>query len=156
MAISDALALAALNAVKSGTDGGNLYLFNGPVPVDPDDALDMETDHTQLVKMTLGGDGSTGLTWGDPVGNVLPKPAGTVWEGLIAFDGAQAAQTSLSATFFRFCAAGDDGRGAGTTMRIQGTVGGPTSAADLILDNGTLTAGANTQGVGIFSMIADA
>lgn len=156
MSISDSLAQNLLGALKNDLDGGYLFVFAGPVPADPDDALDMDTLHTQLLKLTVGNDGFTGLTFDAPIGNVLPKAAEEVWEGLVEFDGAQAGESTLSPTFYRFCATGDDGRVAAGTTRVQGTVGGPASAAGLKFDTDTVTAnGSNTKGVGIYSITAD-
>jgi hypothetical protein len=76
---------------------------------------------------------------------VLAKETTQVWKGVIDFVGFNAAAPSLGATFFRFCASGDNGPAAGTgsSYRIQGTAGGPTDAAEMdvgssaLVDNGT-------------------
>lgn len=141
----------ALGALKDTLDGGRLFFFAGPVPATAEDALDMGTDHTQLVEMTESGDGSTGLTFEAPSGTAMVKAAGEVWEGLIAFDGAEDGETTLTATFYRFCTDGDNGRGAATDPRIQGTIGGPE--ADMPMSNPSLTAnGTNTQGASYFAI----
>ncbi|HEY3434228.1 MAG TPA: hypothetical protein VGK41_01110 [Solirubrobacterales bacterium] len=143
-----------LEALRTAINGGNLYLFAGPVPADETVALDMVVDHTQLVKMTDGDDGVTGLDFSAPVGDVMASDGTQDWLGLIAFDGAEDGESSLDATFYRFCPAGDDGRGAASGPRLQGTVGGPVSGAKLILTGGaTLTAnGVNKQGVSLFTV----
>lgn len=138
--------LAALAAGgKNALDGGLIYLFAGSVPADANAALDMAATHTQVAILSLGGDGSTGLTFDSPTDGALIKPAVADWSGLVAFDGAQNGETTLTPTFFRFCATGDNGRSAGTGPRLQGTVGGPSSAANMKLLTSTLTAnGSNT------------
>jgi len=152
MSITATLATAALLEIKNALDGGFLYIYAGPVPADATEALDMVSSHTELVVLSVDGDGVTGLTFASPVGSTLPKSSGEVWKGTIAFDGAEAAETDLTPTFFRFCAAGDDGRGDGTGLvRIQGSVGGPTSSAQMVLGTATLTSG-NEQVVSIFNV----
>lgn len=146
---------AVLAALKAELDGGRMYWFSGPVPANSDAALDMGADHTQLVVMTESGDGSTGLTFEAPAGNAMVKDGGEDWTGLIAFDGAEDSETTLTATFYRFCAAGDNGRGAASGPRLQGTIGGPGS--DIPMANAALTRnGANTQGLSYFAVIEDA
>lgn len=142
-----------LTATKTALDGGKLYLFAGNVPADADVALDMAATHTQLAVITEDDSGS-GLTFDAAVAGTLPKAASENWEGLIDFDGHESGSTTLTATFFRFCPAGDDGRDAGgTTARIQGTIGGPSSAADLKLTTTALTRnGSNTTGAAIFNI----
>ena len=142
---------AALSAFKDELDGGFLYDFSGAVPAEASDALDVVTEHTELVKMSVGGDGTTGLTFNTPTGNMLSKTTAEVWKGVITFSGAESAETTLTPTFYRFCPAGDDGRGAASTPRIQGTVGGPSSGADLIRATDTMTDnGTNETGVSAF------
>lgn len=144
-----------LSALKTELDGGRMYWFAGPVPASADDALDMDNDHTQLVEMTESGDGVTGLTFDSPVGNAMTKAAGETWSGLISFDGAEDEESTLTATFYRFCADGDDGRGAATGPRLQGTIGGPGS--DIPVTSAELTDnGVNTQGMSYFAVIEDA
>lgn len=145
------LAAAMLAGAKAELDGGFIYIFAGPVPANPGDALNMGDDHTQLARLTVDGDGTTGLTFGAPDGAVLPKN-GDEWSGLIDFDGAEDGETTLAPTFFRFCPAGDNGRGAVSTPRLQGTAGGPTSVADMKVGSDTLTAnGSNTTAAAIFN-----
>lgn len=159
--ISAALANALLagSGVKDELDGGFLFIFSGPVPATADAALDMDNDHTQLCK--IGADTpaeanpSTGLTFDAPSAAVLAKAAAETWTCVIAFDGADDGDPTLTPTFFRFCGPGDTGRGAGdgTTPRIQGTVAGPAAAADLNLGTNTLTDNtSNTQSIGLFQI----
>lgn len=151
MTIASEIALAAL---KDELDGGRMYWFSGPVPASSDDPLDMGDDHTQLVMMTESGDGSTGLTFDAPSGNAMTKAAAETWSGLIAFDGAESGETTLTATFYRFCAAGDNGRGAASSPRLQGTIGGPGSGIPMVSAELTRN-GSNTQGMSYFAVVED-
>ena len=150
--ITTPLASDAMSALRTALNGGRLYYYAGAEPTNAGDALDMVATHTELCVLTLNGGGTTGLTFEPVTGDTLVKTAAEVWRGLIAFTGAQAAQATLTPTFFRFCAAGDDGRdGAGTRRRIQGSLGGPSSNADLSLGSNTLTRnGVNTEECGAF------
>lgn len=153
MSITNDLAAQALAAIKSELDGGFLYIYAGPPPATAGAALDMDTLHTQLVMLSVGGDGSSGLTFAAPNGPVMSKTSAEAWEGLIAFDGADDGEGELAPTFYRFCGPGDDGRSADGGPRLQGTVGGPTSGANLVLGTDTLVDnGANSQGVGVFTV----
>lgn len=153
MKFSTDILAAALSGMKAKLDGGRMYYFAGPVPASAEDALDMVNRHTRLVEFTVGGAGG-GLTFGQPNGGFLPKAEGEAWVGKVAFVGANAAATTLTPTFYRFCAAGDDGSGAATTPRVQGTIGGPSSSADIKLSDGaTVTAnGANTRSLSIWGI----
>lgn len=142
----------ALGALKLALDGGRMFWFSGPVPANENIALDMVATHTQLVEMTESGDGTTGLTFADPDGVAMTKTAEEVWSGLIEFDGAEDAETTLIASFYRFCGPGDDGRGVATLPRLQGTIGAPGS--DIPLTNVELEANTlNTQGMSYFAVI---
>lgn len=141
--------VATRNAALDGTGVkeqftlGFLYIFSGDVPATADEPLDMVAEHTQVVKISLNGT-ATGLSFDTPASGVLSKAAAQVWSGTATFDGVDDALTTLTPTFYRFCAAGDDGRGAANTTtgyRIQGTVGGPSSSADLVLGSATIDAG---------------
>lgn len=149
--ITDDLAAAMLTAFKTEMDLGFIYIFSGSVPATPDLALDMVTDHTQLAKLSVDDDGVTGLTFAAASGAVISKDA-DVWEGTILFDGFEDVETTLTPTFFRFCATGDDGRTSASTPRLQGTVGGPTSTADMRLASDDVTAnGTNTVSAAMFN-----
>lgn len=115
--------------------GGLLYLYAGPVPTNADAALDMTGLHTQVAVVSKDGLGVDGLTFEDPVNGVLAKAAAEAWESAAAFDGADDGLATLTVTFYRFCASGDDGRAAAgaTDYRVQGTVGLLHSTADLKL-----------------------
>ena len=141
--ITNDLAELMLAVVKSELDGGFLYIYAGTVPAAASDALDMGAVHTELVMLSVGGDGVTGLTFSASVDALVAKNPAENWDGVIAFDGFDAATTTKTPTFFRFCPAGDNGRGAASTPRLQGTVGGPASSADLKLGSDTLTDNGN-------------
>lgn len=134
--------IGATGSIKAALDGGFLYLFSGPVPAAADDAVDASC--VQLVKISVGGDGTTGLTFdGTPSGGVLSKTASESWSGTISATG--------TATFFRFCEAGDDPTTASTTAkRIQGTVG-TTVSSDAVLNSADLTSG-NAQDIKLFQI----
>ena len=147
--ISPAL-LADMNAaLKTALDGGFIFIFAGTEPASPNDALNMSTVHTQVLRLSLNG-GATALTLQAPTGDTIIKTPSEVWSGLIAFDGAQSGLTTLTPTFYRFCPAGDNGRAANASgKRIQGSVGGPSSSADMIFGSDTFTRnGTNTESCG--------
>ncbi len=153
--VTPTLAAAMLNALKAQLDGGRIYIFAGAVPTDASEALDMVTEHTELAELTLNGGGVTGLTFDTTTSALISKAVAEVWSGLVAFDGfAGPGPGTLTPTFFRFCESGDDGRGDGAGLaRLQGTVGGPASAADGRLGSDTLTDNAaNTTGASIFTV----
>lgn len=142
-----------LGEAKNAFDGGFLHIYAGPVPTTPDEPLDMDNDHTLVARLTEQNDGTTGLTFDAPVGDTLAKADAEVWEGTVAFNGAEDGETTLTPVFFRFATSGDDPSDAAVGPRIQGTVGGPSSAADLRLGAATLTDnGSNTVGVAIFTL----
>lgn len=153
MRMTSHAAEAMLAALKSELDGGFLYFFAGPVPDGPDDALDMDNDHTQVAMLTESADGVTGLTFAAPVDHTITKDPLEDWRAVVAFDGADDGETSLTPTFFRFCTSSDDGRGAATAPRLQGTIGGPNSTADVRLSTDSLTAnGVNETGLAGFTI----
>lgn len=144
---------AMLGAAKDALDAGFCTIFSGPVPAAAGDALDTGADHTQLARLTLDNDGTTGLTFDTAVAGLLAKPSGDVWEGTVAFDGAEDGETTLTPTFFRFTPAGDDPTASGTGARLQGSVGGPSSSAEMKLEGTTLTDnGSNTAVVATFNV----
>lgn len=134
--------LAVTGSMKAGLDSGFLYIFSGPVPASADDAIDGSS--VMLVKISVGGDGTTGLTFSaTATGGVLTKTSSETWEGTIAATG--------TATFYRFCEASDAGTASSTTAkRVQGTVG-TTVASEGVLVSTSLTSG-NTQTVSLFQV----
>lgn len=166
MAISYSLALRnallGSSGLKEILEAGNaapaglyLYLFAGPVPANADEALDMVSDHTQTVKVaadaTAIADGIVPLELAASAsGGYITKSTSQTWKGLIAFDGVNDASPSLTPTFWRLCAGGDNGRaaGTGTSYRVQGTAG--VSGADLLLPSATQEDnGTNEFGLGV-------
>lgn len=139
--VNDTAANPALNALASAISGGFMYLFAGTVPPGPDDALDMVADHTEIVLVSVDGDGITGLTFATAASGAVAKPALAVWSGLATFDGTEAAELELTPTFFRICTAGDNGRGAGAAARLQGTIGITGSGSDMERANPVIEAG---------------
>lgn len=154
MKMTTQLSEALLGGLGQMLGGGFMYWFAGPVPDSADDALDMVNDHTQVLMLSVDGDGTTGLGFADPVGTVLAKNPGEVWQGTVEFEGAEDGEATLAPTFFRICPAGDDGREFGDGPRVQGTIGGPSSNADIRLSDGsTVTAnGTNTRSLPIYSI----
>lgn len=158
MKITNTLSAAMLNEIKAALDGGRMYYFAGTVPAEAGDALNMATTHTQLVELTESGDGSTGLTFDTSAGGTLVKAAAEEWSGLIDFDGFIAGPGTATPTFFRMGAAGDNCRGASSAVRLQGTIGGPSSSAEIKLTDGTTLTdnGSNTRSLAIFSVTLSA
>ena len=149
--ITTAMSEAMLAAFTNEMDLGFLFLFSGAVPADASAALNMATTHTQVAKLTVDDDGTTGLSFGTPSGDAVGK-AVDVWEATIAFDGFEDGETTLAPTFFRFCPPADNGRASASTPRLQGTVGGPLSTADMRLVSDTVTAnGTNTLTCALFN-----
>lgn len=150
---STTLSNTVADAIKASLDDGRLYIFAGPVPDTADEALDMVSDHTLLLEVTLGGLGVDGLTFEAAVNGIITKTAAESWSGEAAFDGADAGTDPQTPSFYRFCESGDDGQAIGTGLaRIQGTVGGPTSGADLIRGTDTM-ADESIQPIGSFSIL---
>lgn len=152
--INDTLAAAAANGIRTALNGGTLFMYAGTAPSSPDDALDMGGTHTQVAALSAGGGG---LNFDSAIDEFLYKAASETWSGLVAFDGAEAGQASLTPTFFRFCQAGDNGRGAATGPRLQGTITGPSGNGDVKLASATVTAnGSNEVGLaGFYFQIAN-
>lgn len=146
MSISNTLGQAGLTAIRTALNGGTLFLFSGTVPADADDALNMSTTHTQLVAYP-------GVSFESPSGPGMVKTVSEDWDEVITFDGAEDSETTLTPTFWRFCASGDNGRGAGSTPRLQGTAGGPFTdlPCAALTDNGT-----NTLTISTFAVLMEA
>lgn len=149
---------ALLDAIglKEQLDDGFLYIFSGAAPATAEEALNMATTHTELLKVSVGDDGVTGLTFDAPASGVVSKAAAETWSGTCSFDGFNAA-TTQTPTFFRYCAAGDNGRGvanASTGYRLQGTVSALGGGGHLQIGSGSLTDGV-LQPIGAFSIAVD-
>lgn len=153
------------SSLKEQLDNGFIFIFAGAVPADADAALDMVGTHTLLAKIAADAvpadAGVTGLQFAAAASNrAIPKLGSQTWAGKVHFVGKDAAQAGvgpLTATFYRFCAAADDGQGAGTgsTPRLQGTVA--TSGGDINLTNVALEDnGSNTVGLSAYEVRMDA
>ena len=146
--------LVAGESLRSALTAGFLILFSGAEPATADAALDMAGTHTQLCLITVGNDGTTGLTFEATAANgAIQKTIGQNWSGTNTFVGFHSAASTQLATFFRFIAAADFaelGRTVATTQkRIQGNIG--TLGTNMVLTNATLTA-ANVQGLNTFQI----
>ncbi len=149
LSYSNAAAIAVGAALKDALNGGKLYLFAGTVPANADAALDMVATHTQAAIIT-NNDAGTGLSFDTPTNETLNKAAAQTWKGSPNFDGKDDGLTTLTPTFYRLCESGDDGRGVGTGNRVQGTVGGPSSGADLELGSATVSSSGSPVEVGLY------
>lgn len=115
-------------SLKAALDGGSLLLFSGPVPATADAA---ETG-TVLMSLTVGGNGTTGLTFGSAADGVISKSESEVWA-------TSAVDTSGTISHFRFVSSTDSGGDSTTEARIQGTAG--IVGTDLVLTSTEVTAG---------------
>lgn len=129
----------ALRTALLGTQGvselltnGKIYVFAGTVPNSADDALTMGSTHTLLAVIDNGG---SGIHFNTPTNGVLSKLNSETWSGTFAASG--------TPSFYRLCASGDNGQGAGgaATYRIQGTAGGPNDAAEMDVGASPVTSG---------------
>ncbi|MGH8026001.1 MAG: hypothetical protein ACREO0_04650 [Pseudoxanthomonas sp.] len=133
-----------------------LFIYSGTEPATADEPLDMVAVHTELTKVSNNST-ATGLTFGTAALGVLAKTIAEVWSGVVTLDGFDEVTDPATPTFYRLCAAGDNGRGAAnasTGYRIQGSVGGPGSGADLVLGTATL-ASTDTQPIAEFEVRAE-
>ena len=119
--------LSGLN-LKAALNGGSLLLFSGPVPATADAA---ETG-TVLMSLTVGGNGTTGLSFGTAENGVISKSETEVWA-------TSAVDTSGTISYFRFVSSTDSGGDSTTEARIQGTAG--IVGTDLVLTSTEVTAG---------------
>ncbi len=133
-----------LSAIKTGLDGGFLYLFSGTAPATSGETLDMVAVHTQIAKLSLSG-GATGLTFATPSAGVMLKTVAEQWEAVAAFSGFASGAGTLAPTFARFCASGDDGRTAGSGARLQFTAGGNGSGKEILLTASPYAPGAAVE-----------
>lgn len=119
--------LAVTGSIKAALDGSFIWIYSGTEPATADAAL---SGNTLLVKISVGGDGSTGLTFdATPVNGVLVKTAAETWQGTVVAAG--------DASFFRMAAT--DPSGASTTdKRLQGDIG-TTMLNALTMTNVTCT-----------------
>lgn len=114
--------ILATGSLKTGLDGGVIYVYSGTVPATADAALSGNT----LLCIISNNAAGTGITMGTtPASGVLGKNATEVWKGQVVATG--------TATFYRFAGLTDGGALSTTLKRVQGTVG--TVAADLIFSS---------------------
>ena len=148
---------AALEGIATEVSPFFVHYFAGPVPATAGEALDMTTLHTQVALLSDGGDGTTGITFDPASGDILPISAVANASGTVTFEGAEDGETSLSPTFFRIGPTSDDCRGEAPGARWQGTLGGPSSGAEIELGSTTVTDnGSNTVGLSSYYINAAA
>ena len=109
-----------------GAGGMELRIYAGTLPADADAAIG---GATLLVTIK---NGASALTWDNPAGGIISKPAGETWSGT--------AVATNTATFGRFVAAADTDTLSTTDVRIQGDVA--TIGAFINLDNVAIVSGA--------------
>lgn len=132
--ISTGMRNALLNGGTAGGVAGALrlgflYLYDGTQPA----AADTGATGTQLGKVTVNDDGTTGLTFDAAVAGVIAKAAAENWK----FHGL----ANGNAGWYRFCEAADvPGNTSSTAKRIDGLVG--TAGADANISNTAIVAGA--------------
>lgn len=130
--------LAITGSLKAALDGGFIFIYSGTVPATADAVI----AGSLLAKISVGGDGTTGLTFsGTADDGVLTKTAAEAWNGNVS--------TTGTATFFRFAAA-DPSAASTTDKRLQGTVG-TTVLSDIVLTSTALVSG-NTQALNLFQI----
>jgi len=131
---NDILNGGAGGGVRGAFAGGFIYIFPGTQPASPDTGA----TGTLLGKVTVNGDGSTGLNFDAAVNGVMSKALAEVWRFLGLADG--------QAGWFRFCEASDTPTvTSATASRMDGTLG--TAGADMDISNTNVTTGAmNTVG----------
>lgn len=141
-------AMLVTDSFKALMDGCFIYIFAGPIPDNPEDALDMDTT-TQLVKIT--GPSGAVLNFASTASNGVLSKNTDVWDGLIDFDGAVAGPGTLTATFFRMTV-GEDGRSASSVAyRVQGTIGLDATYDYILSGTASLTDnGSNRRAMGVF------
>lgn len=130
--------MLASGSLKSGLDGGVIYIYSGTVPASADVALSGNT-----LLCTISDDATgTGINMAaSPASGVLGKDAAEVWRGLIVANGL--------ATFYRFSSLSDAGALSTTEKRLQGTIA--TVGADLIFSNVNFVSG-NYKNVDSFNV----
>lgn len=111
-------------ALEAG--GMELRIYAGTLPADADAAIG---GATLLVTIK---NGASALTWDNPAGGIISKPAGETWSGT--------AVATNTATFGRFVVTADTGALSTTAVRIQGDVA--TIGAFINLDNPAMVSGA--------------
>ena len=121
-------AMIGFTGLAGALDAGGMELriYAGTPPADADAAIG---GATLLVTIK---NGASALTWDNPAGGIISKPAGETWSGT--------AVATNTATFGRFVAAADTDTLSTTDVRIQGDVA--TIGAFINLDNVAIVSGA--------------
>lgn len=135
-------ALLVTGSFKSQMDSSFLYLYDAANPATPEEAQ----TGSVLVKITAAA--GAAFTWAATAADgVIAKNASETLESVITASG--------TATAFRICKGADDGTTTDNTkLRIQGSVGGPGSAADMVMSNNVLVDNdSNTQGISILQFV---
>lgn len=115
--------------VAGALTSGFIYIYPGTQPTTPDTGA----TGTLLGKVTVNGDGTTGLSFDASSAGVLPKAAAQTWRFTGLADG--------QAAWFRFSAASDTPTATSSSAaRIDGTIG--TAGADLNIANTNIVTGA--------------
>jgi hypothetical protein len=113
---------------KALMDNCVLKIYAGAEPATADAELGAAT---LLCTLTVGGDGSTGLTFAPPAAGVITKNTSESWTGTASGTGV--------GTFFRVVKSADTEAASTTDLRIQGSVG--TLGADMNLSSASFTSG---------------
>lgn len=115
--------------LRAGFAAGFLYLYDGTQPA----TADTGATGNLLGKVTLNGDGTTGLTFDAAASGVLSKAAAETWK----FTGLLAGTVG----WYRFSAAGDTPTNTSTTaIRVDGLIA--TAGGDANMSNTTVAVGA--------------
>jgi hypothetical protein len=145
--ISNALAVAQIltGPLKTLLDGGFIHIYAGTPPAGPEEA---KSSNTLLCTLTLGHDGTTGLTFDTTATNgIMKKPSAADWSGINVATG--------TATFWRWNMGADDNSAvAGSNYRMQGLCG--TDAAFSMFLSSTALVSANTFSLDSFQYIVPA
>lgn len=125
------------NPLKTLLAGGQINIYSGPVPASADAAVDAVNN----VLLATIKNGTAGINFDPPSGDLLQKAAAETWSGVNAATG--------TATFFRHILSTDDAAASTAEVRIQGTVN--TTGADLNLSSTALVSGA-TQTIDYYAV----
>lgn len=115
--------------LKGALAAGFIWIYPGSQP----SSADTGATGTLLGKVTVNGDGSTGLTFDAAASGVSSKAAAETWRFTGLADG--------QAAWFRFTASGDTPTAnSSTAARLDGTIG--TAGADMNIANTNIVTGA--------------
>lgn len=128
-------------SVLSALDDCVITLYSGPVPLSPNDALSVNNEKLCIITGNGSAEPLEFEEYSPVKPTVLSKNTSQAWEGDVLSDGV--------VTFFRVEKADDTGEASSEAIRIQGTVGDPSS--DLVISDDNLVQGA-LQRLEYFSM----